>query len=92
MWARKYEDSSSDLAFRIIERAKYIQQRQNAYGKTSSFFDKLSGLFSFPAFNVPAPAYIVPAMFLLGFWLNGALYQPELATDFIDNLYADVGI
>lgn len=92
MWARKYESNSSDLAFRIIEKAKNIQQKQNIYREKTSIFAKIANWFDFSGFYIPAPAYVVPLVFLLGFYCNGMLYPSVTLGDFVDNLYMDMGI
>lgn len=82
MLKRKFENCSENLAEKIIREAHKIEQRQ-------SLFDMLKAVFA--DFSLPSPAYVMPALFALGIFLNAALFnEPAAASeidDFIDNMY-----
>ena len=82
MLKRKFEECSDNFAERIIRKSHQIEQKQ-------SLFDMLKAIFA--DFSLPSPAYIMPALFALGVFLNVALTSDPAAAadinDFIDDIY-----
>jgi len=82
MLKRKFEECSKDFAEQIIRRSHKIEQKQ-------SLFEMLKAIFT--DFSLPSPAYVMPALFILGIFLNAAVTnEPSMMVDmndFIEDMY-----
>ncbi len=90
MLNRKFEQASADLEERIIAVSLCVRQKKSPVQKVAGLFETLKKTFA--EFSLPNPAYIMPAVFILGILVGVGFSSSSAAADmtqFVDEIYFD---
>lgn len=88
MLERHFENHTADLADRIVRASYAVTQRKSVWQKIKAGYRSLTVLFAECA--LPNPAYVMPAVFVLGVLLSISLYPAADMNEYVETLYYSI--